>query len=345
MNPSVYKVLVLGTGFGRRVQLPVFAEHPRFTVVGVASGRAERAKETAREFGIARYDGDWRRLLEDVPADVVSVVTPVDLHLEPALATLASGRHLLIEKPLAMDAAQAQRILEAARDARGCAAVNHEFRYRPDVQTLHRGLRKGTWGDVRGVETRSFFRGWADPESRTWGWLSERSRGGGFLGAIGSHNVDYVRFLTGREVLHSEGDAWTLVPTRRDSSGEPRPVTADDSVSMRLTLDGGIRARIDISGATWWDEQTIRVFCDRATVTLGDGGALRVTTPEETREIAPDPEDAWNGPYPDERRPLFHRLLDRFARRCDGEQVDDLATLEEGVGVMRILDSVRGAGA
>ena len=72
MSKQDYRVLVIGTGFGRRVQLPVFARHPRFTVTAIASARPERAREAAEEFEIPHHGDDWRALLTEAPVDVVS---------------------------------------------------------------------------------------------------------------------------------------------------------------------------------------------------------------------------------------------------------------------------------
>lgn len=339
---KVYRVLVLGTGFGRRVQLPVFAAHPRFEVVGVASGRAERAQETAAEFGIAHHSADWQALMRDVPHDMVSVVTPVDLHLASARATLEAGKHLLLEKPVGMHAGEAEELLAASRNSVGASAVNHEFRYRPEVLTAHRMIRDGRLGTVRSLEIRNVSSFWADPQKASFGWLSRADRGGGLLGALGSHNVDTAHFLTGLRTVQARGAIWTAVPQRNDAQGVAQSVTADDSASFVLTLEHGVHAEVSITGAAWWEESLIRVHGTQGTLSIEASGMRFRPAGGEVASIQPDPDLDWELSEPDVRRPLFARLLDRFARRCDGEVVDDLSTLEEGVAIMRVLDTVRG---
>lgn len=344
---DVYRVLMIGSGFGRRVQIPVMQAHPRFTVTAVASAHADRAAAAAEEFGVPAHGDDWRALIGSEPVDVVSVVTPVVNHAEQALAAVEAGKHLLLEKPAALDRAEAGRIALAADRAGVHAAINHEFRYRPDVLTLRRMLVDGRLGELRGVETRDFFRFWSDPGKPSWIWLCDRSQGGGLLGAIGSHSVDMVRFITGRDVVAAQGQVWTVHPERPDPEGRARPVTADDSAAYVLELEGGVRVNGSIAAAYPYEEQVIRVFAEKGTVTLDGSWSLRWQDASgEERVVPPDEDLEWSSDEPDIRRPLMHRLLDRFARRMDGETVDDLATLEEGVQVMAALDAVRaGSGA
>jgi predicted dehydrogenase len=345
MADTIYKVLLIGTGFGRRVQLPVFREHPRFEVTAVASGHAESARDTAREFGIPHHGADWRKLLESAPVDVVSVTSPVIFHREQAVGALRAGKDLLLEKPVARDAAEAEAILGARAESGRRAAVNHEFRYRPDVLTLKRMLADGRLGELRGLEFRDLFPGWADPDRPTHGWLSLAEMGGGMLGAVGSHNVDMMRFLTGREVQAASGSIWTVVTRRADAGGVSREVTADDASGAVLDLGDGVGARMDIRASVWWNEHSIRVFGSRATATLDGSWSIHLRRPDGSEETVEADEDLrWTSDEKDIRKPLFHRLLDRFARRLDGEVVEDLATLEEGVAVMRVLDAIRAGG-
>ncbi len=345
MAGKTYKVMVVGTGFGRRVQMPVFRDHPRFEVAAVASGHAESAREAAREFGISHHGDDWRKLLESTPVDAVSVTSPVVFHREQAVGALRAGKHLLLEKPVARDAAEAEAILGAGMESGREAAVNHEFRYRPDVLTLKRMIADGRLGELRGIEFRDVFSAWADPARATHGWLSLAEMGGGMLGAIGSHNVDMMRFLTGRKVTAVCGSTWTAVKRRAAAGGAVREVTADDASIAVLDLGDGVIARMDIRASVWWNEHSIRAFGSRATATLDGSWRIHFRRPDGAEEtVDADPDLGWTSEDQDIRRPLFRRLLDRFARRLDGEAVDDLATLEEGTEVMRVLDAVRRGG-
>ena len=342
-TPASYRVLVLGTGFARRVQIPVFAAHPRFEMAAVCSRDPARAEAVAREFSIPRHGASWREMVVDPGVDLVSVVSEVAEHETQATAALEAGKHLLLEKPPAVDLAAAERIVRAAGNGR-VAAINHEFRFRPEFLTLRRMLGEGALGALRGIEVRTFLPFWADREAPTHGWLSLAERGGGLLGALGSHQVDAVRFLTGSNVTSVLGEGWTVLPARRAPDGTDRPVTADDAASFVMTLEGGVRARVDLQATLWWKENTIRVFGESGTATLGEEG-LTLRAPNGTvTAVPPDPAFALSGDDPDIRKPLLARLLDHLARAMDGEPGPELATLEDGLATMRVLDAVRRRG-
>lgn len=341
-DSRVYRVLVLGTGFATRVQIPVFRDHPRFEVAGVCSRTPERAEEVAAGFEIPRHGSDWREMTAGDGFDLVSVVTEVADHVEPAVAALEAGKHLLLEKPMAATLEEGRRIAAAAAASGVHAAINHEFRYQPDVLTLKGIIESGELGGIRGLEMRSFMDFWADPDAPTFGWLSRAERGGGILGAMGSHTVDQVRFLTGREVAGTRGSVYTVLSERNDEKGRRRAVTADDTAAFTMALEGGIPVTVALHASVWWKETVIRVFCERGTATINGSGTVSVRTPGgEVEARAPDPGLALPGVDPDIRKPLFALLLDRLARRCDGETVADLATVEDGLAVMRVLEAVR----
>jgi L-asparaginase II len=96
------RVAILGTSFGRLVQAPGFQRHPGFELVAIAGRDAARTQHIASELGVPKGYGDWRELLERERPELVSIVTPVDLHHDMMLAALAAGAHVHCEKPTAL---------------------------------------------------------------------------------------------------------------------------------------------------------------------------------------------------------------------------------------------------
>ncbi|NNF07878.1 MAG: Gfo/Idh/MocA family oxidoreductase [Candidatus Eisenbacteria bacterium] len=333
---KIYRVLVIGTGFATRVQIPVLLKHPRFEVTAVCSRNPERAATVAEEFNTPHHGTDYKALMEHV--DLVSVVSEVAEHRDQAVAALQAGKHLLLEKPAAASVQETQEILDAQTSTVG--AINHEFRYQPDIQRLKREWDR--LGDLRFIEVKKTYSFWADPEAATYGWLSQKERGGGLLGAIGSHLVDMVRYLTGREVVDAKGLAWTMVDRRKDKNKESQVVTADDSTSFVLTLDGKVRARVETSASLWWQEDLVRVYGSKGTASLYGDGVVHFREAEgEEVALEHDAQDELPWEDPDMRKPLFHVLLDRLAARCDGQEVPDLATLEDGLRTLEVLEAIR----
>src|SRR2546425_13107608 len=108
---------IIGAGFARSTQIPGFANCEGARIVAIASAHREHAEEVAREFGIEHVESDWRALIARDDLDLVSIVTPVVTHCEMTLAALKRGKAVLCEKPMAMNAVEAQRMTEQARQA------------------------------------------------------------------------------------------------------------------------------------------------------------------------------------------------------------------------------------
>ena len=187
---------IIGAGFARTTQIPAFRACEGARVVAIASGRRANAERVAREFGIPHVAGDWREVVAREDVRLVSIVTPPSTHAEMTLAALAAGKAVLCEKPMAMNAEETDRMRRAARAAGLLAHIDHELRFLPARRRMRELIRAGEIGRVRHIKFlfRSDMRA---PASRAWDWWSDSEAGGGVLGAIGSHAVDTLLWLTG----------------------------------------------------------------------------------------------------------------------------------------------------
>jgi predicted dehydrogenase len=149
------------------------------------------------------------------------------------LAALDAGKAVLCEKPMAMNADEARRMMERAREKGVLALIDHELRFLPGRLRLRELLRSGEIGKIKHVQLvfRSDSR--ADVE-RPWNWWSDVKRGGGALGAIGSHVIDGFRWLLDAEISEVFCNLATHVRTRKDEAGEQRAVTTDDEANLLL---------------------------------------------------------------------------------------------------------------
>src|SRR5207237_4889745 len=126
------RIGIIGTGFARRVQLPALQLVPGVTVTAIASGRMERAREVAAEFAIPHAFGSGEELARASDVDLVLVSSTPDCHARQAIAALEAGKHVLCEKPMALDARQAARMLEVADKSPGLARTDHAPPYAPN---------------------------------------------------------------------------------------------------------------------------------------------------------------------------------------------------------------------
>ncbi len=230
---------IIGTGFARIVQIPAFQTIAGATVVSVASAQAANAEKAANDFGIAHFTDDWRETVENKAVDLICVAAPPVYHREMTLFALERGKHVLCEKPMAMNAAEAREMLEKASEKNVLALVDHELRFLNGRRHARRIMQSGEFGKIRHVKYnfRAPHRGAAD---LPWNWWSDAASGGGALGAIGSHAFDSLRWFTGAEISGVFCQLQTHVKERRTAeSGARRVVTTDDEASLILRLADG----------------------------------------------------------------------------------------------------------
>ena len=239
MKKSPVGIGIIGTGFARTTQIPGFRDCMGAKIVAIASRNRERAAAIAKEFGIEHVADDWQELVAHNDVDLVSIVTPPSTHMEITLAALEQRKAVLCEKPMALNAGEAARMVEKAKSAGVLALIDHELRFLNSRRVMRGMLETGAIGSVRHCNYvfRSDYRGIAD---RAWDWWSDEAMGGGALGAIGSHVVDSFRWMLSTEVTNVLGMLTTHIKQRPDkANGGMREVTTDDEAKLLFRFADG----------------------------------------------------------------------------------------------------------
>lgn len=334
------RVLLIGTGFGAQVHAPGFARHPAFALAGVASGSIENARRVAAEFSIPHATDDWKRMLEEVEADLVSITTPVDQHYAMARAALERGRHVLCEKPFAMNAAEAHELAALAKAKGVVNVVNHEFRHYPARETLTRKIREGALGRVEHVTIRDRIPGWARNPQRRLTWLVEKKRGGGYLGALGSHHIDQL-ILWGGPIARVFSSQRSLAAEYAETTPAFAAITADDTFTLLVRFASGARGVVDLFGGAHARGQSMEVFGSADSMAVLDGYRLGRPKEDGSHEAIPIPEDLAIQPTPEV--PLLAPFLVKVEMLRAAIQEGNPASpdFEDGAEVQRVLDAAR----
>ncbi|MDQ6788345.1 MAG: Gfo/Idh/MocA family oxidoreductase, partial [Acidobacteriota bacterium] len=164
----------------------------------------------------------------------VCITTPPNTHYEMVLRALEFGKHILCEKPMAFNVAQAREMTERAKEKNVLALIDHELRFQSGRKKAFEILRALDIGKIRHAKYtfRAPHRG---DENLPWNWWSDKRQGGGALGAIGSHVIDSLLWLTGADISQIFCQLQTHVKHRRDAkTNEMRAVTSDDEANMIL---------------------------------------------------------------------------------------------------------------
>ena len=344
------RIGIIGTGFARSTQIPAFKNCEGARIVAIASGHRENAEAVAREFGIENVEDDGRGVIARDDVDLVSIVTPVATHCELTLAAIDHGKAVLCEKPMAMNADEARRMADRAQAKGVMALIDHELRFLPGRCKAREMLRGGDIGKIEHVQLTFRSDSRADV-NRPWNWWSDITRGGGALGAIGSHVIDGFRWLLGAEVAEVFADLVTHIRQRNDETGKTREVTTDDEANLLLRfadseLTEGATGNASISmvesGAS---AHLIGIFGSRGALKIdgngyvwsaktGDGDWTSVET--DRGELAPAmAEGSWSRGF----TAFSQKIVD--ALREGKTVVDGAATFEDGYRTQLVLDAAR----
>ncbi|NUN64868.1 Gfo/Idh/MocA family oxidoreductase [Pseudanabaena biceps] len=259
---------IIGTGFGQLIHIPALQIHPDTEVAAIYHRDRNKAQQIADKFGVAYACDRLEDLLANPAVQAVTISTPPSFHYAQAAMAIAAGKHILLEKPVTMNAQEAISLHQLAQEKQVIAATDFEFRCVPQWQYLKHLLDQNHVGKKRLIKIEWLVQGRANP-NRIWNWYSQKEFGGGALGAIGSHSFDYVRWLFG-DIKSLCGHLSTRLNERPDADGNLRAVDADDSCNILLELADGTPCNISLSTVTHRGRgHWVTVYGENGTLVLG----------------------------------------------------------------------------
>jgi predicted dehydrogenase len=360
-------VVVAGTGFGCRIQIPALRA-AGFEVAGLVGADAGRTLERAELNGVGGAFTDLDEAISRTGAKAVAIATPPHTHGPLTLAAIARGCHVLCEKPFARDAGEAKAMLDAAERARVVHMLGHEFRCDPVRVTFARTIAEGAIGVPKLANFTSLITYMAKASDMPPWWFNEED-GGGWLGATSPHLVDWIRFSLGDFDSLSGGLA-TLAP----QNGE-----ADDTYAFRFRLKTGLEGIVQqaaaasgppisinrvvgTKGAIWIESRSFSIVEAQGARTHAQ--EIKIADAEGTRTV-PIPADLalpaipplsadprhettkWKQLVPVELPP-YMRLCEAFHAAIEGRAFPypvPMPTFRDGVASMEVIDAVRTSAA
>jgi predicted dehydrogenase len=261
------RIGVIGTSWWVDLMyVPSLTSHPAARVVGVCGRNESRAKEIAAKFGGAKVFGDYHQLIDSGDLDAVIIASPDDLHYEMAIAAIDAGLHVLCEKPLAGNTAQAREMLERAEAARVKHMVLFTWRWQPHWRYLKELVESGFVGRCCHAEFE-FLSSFALDSGYKWRFDGDRANG--VTGDLGSHMIDFARLYLG-EVSAVMADLTTFVD--QSATADPAPAPGNDVGLLILKFVNGTRAQIRVSAASRLGDEGVRVIASLH----GEAGTVEV---------------------------------------------------------------------
>jgi predicted dehydrogenase len=362
MGHSKIRVGIIGTGrIATLVHLPSLRLMPEACELAAVASRTEAgARACAERWGIPRVHATWQELLADPGLDAVVVCPPSGLTAAVATAAAAAGKHILCEKPLGLTSSEAQAVLRSAEASPGVRMVAFTFRFVPALRYLKRLVTEGHFGEIRHWRLSYFTDFMLDPATPV-AWRNQRAQAGaGILADMGSHGIDFARYLLG-EIAAVSGASRLYVPERPGRDGGGRVVVdADDACAFAAEFAGGALGTFDLNRAVAGRGGTGRANYQSIEI-HGTGGAAiyELTRPFELQiSLGPAmtrtqqwaraevPTDLMKVPgSPRNVRlddPLLGYRLDQgvtFLKAIRGE-TSDYPTFQDGAAAQRVVDAV-----
>lgn len=339
-----------------------FFDVPAFEQKLLVGRDAAGVEEAAAKYGWAETATDWRTVLDRDDIDIVDICAPGWMHAKIAIAALAAGKHVLVEKPLANTLAEAEAMAAAAQAARAQGVqsmIGFNYRRVPALALARELIADGRVGTVRHVRA-AYLQDWLADETAPMSWrLNKETAGSGALGDIASHAIDQVLFLLGDRVTEVSGRLHTFT-TRRPGAAGMEDVTVDDAAWATLSLASGAIASVEVSRVATGRKNalTLEIYGDKGSLlfdleNLNELHLLDATAPAREqgfrRILVNEPEhpylEAWwpQGHIIGWEHTFTHEIRDFLTAISTGTPPSP--SFEDGLEVQRILNAIEESAA
>jgi predicted dehydrogenase len=366
---------LIGAGFVGPLHVEAVRRLGYVDVKGIAASSRESAEEKAGRLNIERAYSSYEELMADPAIEVVHICTPNYLHYRLVMAAVASGKHVICDKPLALSAVEAREMCGRARAAGIVNAVAFNYRFNPMVEQARLMIARGDLGSLRFIHGY-YLQDWLLYETDfSWRLESDKAGASSSVGDIGTQWLDTVSFITGLRVERVLASLSTMVMVRKKPAGPPEAfaaasledqsedyvVTSDDLGSVLIEFEGGARGsfavgqvcpghkndmRIEVTGAIAsmrWDQERPEGlwvgYRDKPNVLLARDPDL---LDEEVRRYANLPgghTEGWNDAF----KNMMSNIYSFIARGLDPERDRDkidFPTFQDGLSANCVVDAI-----
>jgi len=342
---SKIKVGLIGAGQIAFHNCDSIRAHPDAEVIAVADPSIDRAKALQEKYGLARAYDSAADMFTDADVDAVAIAVPNVFHASYAIAALQAGKHVMLDKPFALNYTEAESVAEVVRTTGKVFTVPMNMRFREEAQRARLLIDQGAVGDVYHAKAY-WFRRRGIPKLGTW-FGQRKMSGGGVLLDIGVHLLDLslhlmnnfepeaVSGLTHRTFGHRGlgGGTWGL------SNVESGDFDVEDMATAIIKLKGGATVNLEVSWAIHQEEpnrHNVEIFGSEAGITAFNSKFCRYGAEPDAYEVnEPEPIAV---PYPHQNR--FINWIDAILGR---DQL--VCTLEQALAVQKILDGIYASAA
>ncbi len=334
------RVGIIGGGFGLAVQAPIINTHPKMNVSAISTMiRHQVPKNLSTADDSPVHYTDWTKMLDLEELDLVFVSSLPIYHFEMVKYALSRDINVVCEKPFTMNSGESEELLMLSKDTNAKVFIDFEWRYHPARQKVKELISEV--GDILLFEYHISASQYQKLQTNKRGWMGEKQKFGGMLGALGTHMIDCLRWLIQYEIITINGFIHTHVP---EGPGELRD--SDDAFFIHGKIEGNCTFSIQlISGIHHGFGSNLKVFGSLGTINLIDDKTLFFGKASESlEEIKIETYTQTIPPLSPEAKayyPAFYPFLDKVYENIIFNKSDkDLPTIVDGHENQIIIDNV-----
>lgn len=313
------KAGVIGLGMGQS-HLYGYSKIPEVKIWAIADIEEEKLESFSQKYSIPHSFKDYRELLKLRELEVVSIALPNFLHCPVAIEALEAGKHVLVEKPMALNSQEAEKMVKVAREKKRVLMVGMDYRYIPEIEVLKKFIEDGELGDIYYIKAVALRRKTFPKDSASWFKDKQKSGGGGLID-MGPHMLDLSLWLA---------DNFNVTSVYGVTYNKFMPV--DDLASALVKLTNGATISLEISWETFTRPQFfLNLFGTK-------GGAmtnpLKIYKEIGDASVEVSPEVKKEDSICQVEGEIAHFI------KCIKEKKEPSSSGEKGLRVMRILDAI-----
>lgn len=326
----------IGTGGIARYQMSLLAKIPNVELVAAADVNEDTLEQVKKEFGIQKLYKDWTKVVAHDDLDAVSVCTPNGMHCAPTVAALKSGKHVMVEKPLAMNAKEGQQMVDAAKKSKKLLQIAFQWRFTHQAQMLRKAFDDGQFGKILYVRCQAMRRRGIP----NWGVFGRKElQGGGPMIDIGVHILEAAHYAIGSpKPIAASGQTYTYLGNKKSDTQSMWPnwdyktYNVEDLAVGFIRFDNGATLTIESSFVAHMKENEFHNIQIMGT----EGGGTY-----NPAEIFTD-----HAGYMMNMTPAFMHSVDGFHFKmqhfvdCIRGKAKCMATGEDGLMVQKMLDGI-----
>jgi predicted dehydrogenase len=311
---------LIGCGdISRKRVAPAVCDIPECDLIAISRAQRDLAEEFAGEFGARRWYDDWRALIADEDVDAVYIATPVNLHAEQTVAAAAAGKHVLCEKPMAMDVAQCDRMIAACRANGVKLCVAYYRHFYPVIGRIREIISSGEIGAPVIAQINAFEMFNPQPGQPRYWFVKKEQAGGGPMMDFGCHRIEVLMNIFGG-IKSTRGVVDSILFERE----------VEDTAVACFEFENRARGILTVTHAAFESQDTLDIFGSRGSihVPLLNRGQLRIVSSSgEWTELHP--------PHANIHQPLIedfiHAVLEDREPKVGGDVGREVARIEEEI--------------